>query len=129
MIKRTYDADIVETASRDGTFVTTLHGPPITASEPDPEYSLCHAIAEAGLPDGAIQFWRGTTRSLFYRSAYRAAGHRIGMGGDYPYRLAKRQEVTPEIFALRVRGHMETGETGLPGINPHDASRGLWAGA
>ena len=107
-----YNADIIEAAARDGSFMATLREPPITATgTADPEHAICFAMVAADLPDGEIQFWRGTTPTLLFRSVHRAAGYRIGLGADFPYRLARREEA-PAVFARdRVRGVAQNRET------------------
>ena len=98
VLMRTYDADIVETAARNGILRRRCGAAPITATGPDPEHDLCFAMVTAGLPDGEIQFWRGSTPSLLYRSVHRTAGYRVELGADFPYRLRKRRE-GPTVFA------------------------------
>src|SRR3954470_22072719 len=77
VIMVTYNADIIETAARNGTLTATLRESPITATGPDPEHDLAFAMVQAGLQDGAIQFWRGSTPSLLYRSVHRTARYRV----------------------------------------------------
>jgi hypothetical protein len=111
-----YDADIREAAERDGTFEACLRDSQIAIISRDPEHDLCFAMVKAGLPDGEIQFWRGATPSLRYRSVHRTAGYRIGLGEDFPYRRAKRSEVTRETFSKPGDVFARTVETALAGV-------------
>jgi hypothetical protein len=75
---------IVDLESRNGTFIATLRAPGLRVISRDPEHDLCFAIAEAGMADGSIQFWRSTTPSLRYASVHRTAQHRIELGESSP---------------------------------------------
>ena len=100
-----YDADIVETERRNGTFIATLRGPTeLRVISRDPEHDLCFAMAEAGLPEGSIQFWRSTTPSLRYASAHYAAQYRIELGQACPYRRVRRRS-SEDLKFLRSGDH------------------------
>ena len=130
-----FHADIHEAPNRDGNFVAALRGAEITTAGRDPEHDLCHAMVAAGLPDGGIQFWRGSTPSLFYRSVHQAARLRIEIGETFPYRLVRRREGWPETHSKPGAGVMETGgkdlaahlgqpaRVGLPGADFSGADR------
>jgi hypothetical protein len=94
-----YNADIVETAARNGIFRATLRG------------SAPIAMVSAGLPDGSIQFWRGSTPSLLYRSVHRTAGYRVELGAGFPYRLVRRREGWPETPSKPCAGVAQNRET------------------
>jgi hypothetical protein len=120
-----YAADIHESPNRDGTFVAVLREAAITTTGPDPEHDLCHAMVGARLPDGGIQFWRGTTPSLFYRSVHRTAGYRVKLGESFPYRLVRREEA-PSVFAKdRCRERAQNRETPLAGTAGHRTRTGF----
>jgi hypothetical protein len=90
--KPLYEADLAEAKRRNGTFTATLRGnPALIVTSPNAEHDLCDAMLNAGLPDGPIQFWRGDTPSLRFPSVHRAAGFRIELGDDCPYRRVRRR--------------------------------------
>jgi len=70
-----YRATIRETDRRNGTFIAEGHD--LTVTSRDPEHALCRALVAAGVVDGPVQFYRGETPSLSFRSIYRAAQWRV----------------------------------------------------
>lgn len=74
--------DICEAGS--GMFEARLRESAVIVASGDPEHDLCHAMVKAGLPNGEIQFWRGATPSISFRSVRRAGGFRIGLGERFP---------------------------------------------
>lgn len=122
---RVYHADIAEHPARDGTFTGTLRGASITATGADPEHDLAFSMMAAGLPDGSIQFWRGPTPTLLFRSVHRTAGYRIKFGDSFPYRLVRRREVDAEILSLRCPHDSGTGKAGSAGTSGHPEQMGF----
>lgn len=107
-----WNASIEETKERDGTFRATLHEQPIEIVSRDPEHDLCHAIVNAGLADGPIQFWSGATPSLRYRSVHTTAAKRIELGEKFPYKRRPRREDPVEEFKNPGPGVNAGGQTG-----------------
>ena len=112
-----YHAHIREHPKRDGRFVTSMAGLVVVSS--DPEHDLCHAMTQAGLPDGPIQFWRDWQRTLWHPSVHRMGRQRITLGESFPKRF-KRTEDRAGIAARTGKHHAQTAET--------DASGGVVAG-
>lgn len=117
----TYDADIAEAEARNGAFVAELRDAGVIVVTRDPEHDLCHAMVRAGLADGPIQFWRGATPSLRFKSVHRAAGLRIELGEHYPHQRVKRR--TAQDFENSRRGGRQDGDSkvarylALPGVD------------
>jgi hypothetical protein len=86
----TYDADIHVFEPSDGRHVAILRGSDIGVCSANAEHDLMFEMTKAGLPDGSIQFWRGTTPTLSYKSVHRAGAWRVELGQQEPYRLVKR---------------------------------------
>jgi hypothetical protein len=105
--EKMYHADVMEHEA--GKFLATLRGHKIRAISSDPEHDLCYAMAQAFMTDGPIQFWRGSTPSLLYRSVHKAAQYRIKLGDSFPYERVKREEMTQEDKD-RARARSQTGE-------------------
>lgn len=90
----TYHAEIRAIDHR-GTHEAVLRNHGIAVRSPDPEHDLCFAMVMAGLRDGAIQFCRGATPTLRFRSVHRAARCRAELGDRFPYRLVRRKVGAP----------------------------------
>ena len=84
-----YNADIVTPPERNGFFDAALRGSDLQVHSRDPEYELCFEMLKAGLPEGPIQFWRGTTPTISFKSVHRAAKWRVTLGDEFP-KLVKR---------------------------------------
>lgn len=91
------NADVEMREPRNGTFRATLRGhfEIQTRWTPDPEHDLCFAMVRAGLPDGEIQFWRGTTPALRFKSVHKAARYRVALGNGFPRRVKRRSGENP----------------------------------
>jgi hypothetical protein len=105
-----WNADIVQTEARDGTFHAVVRELPLEVVSRDPEHDLCRAMVLAGLADGPIQFWRGQTPSLMYRSVHRTAGYRIELSDSFPFRRRERREGKPEEFVGEGGGAIAGGQ-------------------
>ncbi len=94
-----YRGNITESQEKPGYFVARLFARlgenfveiEVSVSGPDPEYLMCHEIKKLNMTDDCIQFYRGETPSLFFKSVYKAADYRIELGNRYPYRLVRRR--------------------------------------
>ena len=93
-------------------FWAKLDGTGISVDSVNAEYDLCHEMNQAGLPDGPIQFYRGTMRTISFRSVHRAAGWRVEVGDRFPYRLVRRKDGNPEERQNSCRHSMQDGESG-----------------
>src|SRR5580765_1078678 len=93
-----WNADIEQTEARDGTFLAVLRQGLLEVVSRDPEHDLCHAMVQAGLADGPIQFYRVAIPTLMFRSVRRAAGKRIELGEKFPYKRRPRREAPIEEF-------------------------------
>lgn len=107
-----YDTDITPLGSALIHAVLRFH-PIVVHRSPDPEHDLCFEILKAGLPDGAIQFWRGTTSSLRFGSVHKTAGYRIALGDHFPERV-KRKAGAPSECA-KVTHHATQDGHSAPG--------------
>jgi hypothetical protein len=95
--KTMYQAVIIEAPERNGTFIASCPGFQIISV--DPEHDLCHAMAEAGVPDGPIQFYRDGMPTLSHPSVHRWGARQISMGKSYPWQTPKRQRMSAEARA------------------------------
>lgn len=84
-----FNADVRGT-DRLGIFEARLRSSPVAVPSADPEHHLCHAMLQAGLVDGEIQFWHGATPTLRFRSAHGAAKYRTSLANDFPQRVKRR---------------------------------------
>ena len=84
-----YHADITECSG--GRFKVTARGFDLEIVSSDPEHDFCLALVRRGLPDGPIQFWRGETPSISFKSVLRASAQQISRGNEFP-RLRKRRD-------------------------------------
>jgi hypothetical protein len=105
----TSNASIEETQERNGTFRATLHETPLEIVSRDPEHDLCHAMVEAGLADGPIQFWRRETPSLIYRSVHRTASKRVELGEKFPCKRVPRRNLSETERASIAGGQIKAG--------------------
>ncbi len=96
-----YNIDIDEAPEKDGHFLAALRGEAVSIHSRDPEHDICLAIAEAGLPDGAVQFWRDDCPTLWHPSAYRLGKLRIELGESFPRRRVKRRAASDGLKTLR----------------------------
>jgi|ERR1700686_3158130 len=88
-----YNALIVEHGARDGRFVASLvDASGLAVTSANAEHDLCFAMVRAGLLDGSIQFWWGSTPSIFFASVHRAAKWRHSLGEGFPYLVVKRKK-------------------------------------
>jgi hypothetical protein len=117
----TYSADIQAT-ERPGIFEARLRSSTIFVRGADPEHALCYAMTQVGLPDGEIQFWRGATPTLPFRSVHRTGEYRIELGDRFPYcRRKRRSGEKPEIS--RTGGHQDSDFAMGPGNGTKTESR------
>jgi hypothetical protein len=117
----TYTAQIC--AMGRGLFGAVLDRSGIAVTSVNAEYDLCYAIKQAGLPDGPIQFFRGTTPSISFRSVHRAAGWRIATGDEFP-RLVRRKP-KPNRYGEVGGGPQKPAATTAPCQTPAERNTGL----
>jgi hypothetical protein len=94
-----YRGIIIEAPERNGTFIVRCPEFPLSIGgiiSADPEHDLCQAMAEAGMADSPIQFYRDGVPTLFHPSVHRWGARRIKMGDNFPQQEVKREVISAE---------------------------------
>ena len=95
--------NVAISAAGEGRFIARCREVPIQILSANAEHDICHLLTKAGYRDGAVQFWRGMTRSLSHSSIHALGCHRIALGDQFPQRV-KRKDSRPLISTESVAG-------------------------